>query len=79
MAMAFLSMKKIYNAPLFADAKEIKITRTDVTDVLRRAKYMGFSNTMLRSYFRSVVGDIPVKKGDPAELYASVSKWDEIK
>lgn len=79
MAMAFLSVRNIYENPLFDDAKQIKITRADVTDVLRRAKYFGFSNTLLRRYFKSVIGDIPVKQGDLTALYASVSKWAETK
>ncbi|MBQ8708464.1 MAG: squalene/phytoene synthase family protein [Succinivibrionaceae bacterium] len=78
-AMAFLSMRNIYNNPLFADAKEVKITREDVASVLRRAKYICFSNTLLRNYFKSIVGDIPVIYGDVDELYAGVSKWDRTK
>ena len=78
-AMAFLSMRNIYNNPLFADAKEVKITRDDVASVLRRARYTCFSNTLLRNYFKSIVGDIPVIYGDVDELYAGVSKWDLTK
>ncbi len=75
-AMSFLTLRNIYQNPLFSDAKEIKISRSDVTSMLRRAKYTGFSNYMLRSFFTRVLGDIPVISEDPAKLYAQVSKWD---
>ncbi len=74
-AMAFLTLRKIYNNPLFNDAKEIKIDRSDVNNVLFRAKYTCFSNKLLRNYFNEVAKDIPVIKGDPTELYQRVSKW----
>ena len=74
-AMAFLSLQKVYANPLFTDGKQVKISRAQVQSVVKWSSLCSLSNVTLRWYFNQISKGLPFVDIDYNELQARVSKW----
>lgn len=72
-SMAFLTLKKIYENPLFKDGAEVKITRKLVNKAVFWAKACAGSDFLLRRYFKWAAGGLPHPAIDATELRRRVS------
>lgn len=77
-AMAFLSLKKVYDNPLFTDSSQSKISREQVKSVVRWSSICAYSNFTLNRYFDHISKGLPFVDIDQCELYARVSKWSNF-
>lgn len=74
-AMAFLSLQKVYENPLFTDGKQVKISRQQVQSVVKWSSICSLSNITLKWYFDHISKGLPYVDIDPNELKGRVSKW----
>lgn len=74
-AMAFLSLQKVYQNPLFTDGKQVKISRKQVASVIKWSSLSCLSNVTLNMYFKHIAKGLPSVEIDTIELQKRVSKW----
>lgn len=74
-AMAILTLRKIYLNPLFTDSKQIKISRKDVKKTIMLTSIFSLNNILLRLYFKKLMKGLPITLVNCEELNNNVSKW----
>lgn len=62
--MAAMTLRNIYNNPLFSDKIDVKITRREVKLIMATSSTLNFSNHLERRYFQHVSGRLSCMKKD---------------
>lgn len=75
-AMAVLTLKNIYERPLFKDKTEIKISRSDVKKVVAQTRFLVYCNFGLKMLFAHYAGSkMQPCLRDVVALHSKVSLW----
>jgi len=73
--MAILTLQRVYAHSLTSEAAPVKISRRQVKGVIVSCRVAGWSNSLLRAYFRWLGRGLPLRHRDVNELHQRVSAW----
>lgn len=73
--MAILTLQRVHANSHSTEPASAKISRRQVKAVIVGCKCAGWSNTLLRLYFRWLGRGLPLTQRDAGELYRRVSGW----
>jgi len=73
--MAILTLQRVHIHSLSSEAAPVKISRRQVKGVILGCRLAGWSNALLRAYFRWLGRGLPITHRDVNELHQRVSAW----
>ncbi len=73
--MAILTLQRAHAHSLCSEAAPVKISRRQVKGVILSCRLAGWSNVLLRAYFRWLGRGLPITHRDVDELHQRVSAW----
>lgn len=73
--MAILTLQRVHTHSLSSEAAPVKISRRQVKGVILICRLAGWSNVLLRAYFRWLGRRLPITHRDVNELHQRVSAW----
>jgi len=73
--MAILTLQRVHTHSLSSESVPVKISRRQVKGVILSCRLAGWSNALLRAYFRWLGRGLPITHRDVNELHQRVSAW----